>query len=80
MWKLNLYIYFEPSYLFVPVSLSAVTVTTVDISDKKAVFFPFTNGLCTIKCNYLTFLFDTYNKNNNTIETIIIIMTIIFIT
>lgn len=49
MWKLNLYIYFEPSYHFVPVSLSAVTVTAVEIFNEKAVFFPFTNGQCTIK-------------------------------
>lgn len=54
MLKLNLYIYFEPCYLFVPVSLSAVTVTAVTISHEKAVFFQFTNGKCTIKCNYLT--------------------------
>lgn len=31
MCKLNLYIYFELSYLFVPVSLSAVTVAAVNI-------------------------------------------------
>lgn len=70
MWKLNLYIYFELSYLFVPVSLSAVTVTAVNISNEKSSIFSIYKWTMYHKMKLFNFIYlKKYNKNNDSIET-----------